>query len=114
MSTIPVLSDSICSTTVRTYSLVWDASLPKARALIKSFGSVDTSHTGAKLTFTPMDASNSSFSFVSLVIRSNPPSLYSDCGEWKGTARKFGLELMRTTVPPSSSTPISMGVAAAS
>ena len=88
--------------------------MPKARAPIKSFGSVDTSHTGAKLTFTPMDASSASFSPVSLTMRSNPPSLYSACGERNFSARKFGFALTRTTVPPSSSTPISMGVAAAS
>ena len=44
---------SIRSTTAVTYSAVAAASWPKARALMKSFGSVDTSATGAKFTLMP-------------------------------------------------------------
>ena len=43
-----------------------------------------------------------------------PPRAYSRWGEANFSLRRWGLELTRTTVPPSSSTPISRGMAAAS
>ena len=57
----------------------------------------------------PSESRSASFSSVSLRMRSRPPSAYSFCGEEKRVLRRSGFALTRTTVPPSSSAPMSMG-----
>ena len=63
---------------------------------MKSLGSVETSHTGAKLTLIPKSRSSASFSAVSLVMRSKPPSRYSACGDWNFVPRRFGIDAEQT------------------
>ena len=58
----------------------------------------------------PKELKSSHFSFVSEAIFSKPPSKKSSLGDLNFSLLKFGLLLILTTVPPSSSTPISIGI----
>ena len=106
---------SMAPTTEATYPAVAWASWPRVRSWMKSAWSVDTSATGAKFTLMPRPRSRPLFSRASSAKMSPWPeeASASSWGDWNRWEASSGLELTRTTVPPSSSTPMSRGRSAA-
>jgi len=58
----------------------------------------------------PKDFNRLLFSIVSSFIFSNPPLLYNSLGDENASLRRFLLRLTLTTIPPSSSTAVNIGI----